>query len=220
MSPNSQNQTKSVASEKMTIAPKASAAKAPAAKAPALKKPTLKKPTVEAKPGVAKPAASAESSAPILNSQEGDQAPAFSLPDESGTTFNIAQHLGKIVVLFFYPKDDTSMCTLEALEFSERKTQFDQAGIVLCGISRDPVKSHVKFRAKHGLQIRLLSDEGAGLAASLGIWVEKSMYGRKYMGVERATFVIGRDGNFLKIWRKVSAPGHAQEVLEFVRNSA
>lgn len=162
----------------------------------------------------------AEAGAAKMSCQEGDRAPAFYLPDESGTMFNIAQHLGKIVVLFFYPKDDTSMCTLEALEFSALKRQFDEAGIVLCGVSRDSVKSHVKFRGKHGLQIRLLSDEGAGLAESLGIWVEKSMYGRKYMGVERTTFVIGPDGHFRKIWRKVSAPGHAQEVLEFVRNLA
>ena len=148
---------------------------------------------------------------------QGDIAPRFEVPLEGGATFRLADHVGRLVVLFFYPKDDTSGCTAEALEFSALAPGFAAAGAVLLGISPDSAKSHAKFRAKHGLSMPLGADEAHGAIDAYGVWKEKSMYGRKYMGVERSTFLLGGDGRILHAWRKVSVPGHASEVLAAVK---
>ena len=143
----------------------------------------------------------------------GDKAPQFKLPTDGGGTFSLSDHRGKPVVLFFYPKDDTSGCTAEALDFTAKKAEFDKAGIVLAGMSPDPVKSHDRFRNKHSLAVMLVSDENKSALEAYGVWKEKSMYGRKYMGVERSTFLIGADGKILRTWRNVKVPNHVDEVL-------
>ena len=148
----------------------------------------------------------------------GDLAPDFTLPGDDGAVTTLGQFKGKQVVLYFYPKDDTSGCTVEAKDFTSLSGEFDKSGTVVIGMSPDNVKSHAKFRAKHELGVRLVSDEEKKTLEAYGVWVEKSMYGRKYMGVERSTFLIGTDGKILNVWRKVSVPGHAQEVLDAVRN--
>lgn len=144
---------------------------------------------------------------------EGDVAPAFALPRDGGGALTLADLRGKAVVLYFYPKDDTSGCTRESLDFSALATAFEAAGAVVVGLSPDPVKSHDRFRAKHQLAQPLVADESKTTLAAYGVWVEKSMYGRKYMGVERTTFLIDAKGQIARIWRKVKVPGHAQEVL-------
>ena len=144
---------------------------------------------------------------------EGDTAPAFSLPGDGGVAVSLADFRGRSVALFFYPKDDTSGCTQEAQEFSALTDDFTKAGCTVIGVSPDPLKKHVKFRDKHGLRMNLLSDESKSTLEAYGVWQEKSMYGRKYMGVERSTFLIGKDGRIAKLWRKVKVPGHAAEVL-------
>jgi peroxiredoxin Q/BCP len=121
------------------------------------------------------------------------------------------------VVLYFYPKDDTSGCTTEAIAFSDELDAFAAAGAVVLGVSRDSVRKHDRFRDKHGLRVALLSDEDGLVCEAWGVWVEKSMYGRSYMGIDRATFVIDGSGTVRKAWRKVKVPGHAAEVLEAVR---
>ena len=147
----------------------------------------------------------------------GATAPDFLLPDDSGQTLSLASFQGKALVLYFYPKDDTSGCTAEAIDFSSHLREFDQAGAAVLGISPDSPKSHAKFRAKHELSIPLASDESKTALAAYGVWVEKSMYGRKYMGVERTTVLIARDGKIAKIWPKVKVNGHVEEVLAAVR---
>ncbi|MCW5723803.1 MAG: peroxiredoxin [Maricaulaceae bacterium] len=147
----------------------------------------------------------------------GDPAPDFALPADGGGEIRLSDMKGKVVVLYFYPKDDTSGCTKEAADFSRLLQDFEAAGAVVAGVSRDSVKQHDKFKAKHGLSITLASDESGDVCERYGVWVEKSMYGRKFMGVERATFLIGRDGRLAKVWRKVRVPGHAEEVLDAVR---
>ncbi len=149
---------------------------------------------------------------------EGSKAPGFELPADDGSVFKLSKSKGKIVVVYFYPKDDTSGCTREAKDFSDLASEFASAGAEVYGISPDSVKSHDKFRCKHGLEVRLLSDEEKSAATAYGVWVEKSMYGKKYMGVERSTFLIDSKGKLAKIWRKVSVPGHAAEVLEAVKS--
>jgi thioredoxin-dependent peroxiredoxin len=148
---------------------------------------------------------------------EGSQAPDFKLPTDGGGSFQLSAHKGKPVVLFFYPKDDTSGCTAEAMAFTAAKADFDKLGIVVAGMSPDPVKSHDKFVAKHALAVPLVSDENKSALDAYGVWKEKSMYGKKYMGVERSTFLIGKDGKIVKAWRKVSVPGHVEEVLDAAR---
>src|SRR5215211_3232099 len=145
--------------------------------------------------------------------QDGDKAPDFELPTDDGATFKLSRAKGKPVVLYFYPKDDTSGCTLEAQNFSALAPQFRKAGVEVIGISPDSVASHQKFCRKYGLAVRLASDEDKTVVNAYGVWVEKSMYGRKYMGVERATFLIDGRGRIAKSWRKVKVPGHADEVL-------
>ena len=147
----------------------------------------------------------------------GGIAPAFELPQGGGGTLSLSSYRGKPVVLYFYPKDDTSGCTAEAIAFSGLKPQFEKAGAVVIGMSPDSVKSHDKFKTKHKLAVELVSDEDKKVLEAYGVWAEKSMYGRKYMGVERTTFLIGPDGKVARVWRKVKVPGHAEEVLEAVK---
>jgi peroxiredoxin Q/BCP len=145
----------------------------------------------------------------------GDAAPAFSLPTDTGTP--AAPVPGKVTVLYFYPKDDTSGCTNEAKAFSALADDFAKAGAQVIGVSKDSVASHAKFRAKYGLTIALGSDPEGGTIEAFGSWIEKSMYGRNYMGIDRSTFVIGGDGKVKAAWRKVKVPGHAEAVLAAVQ---
>ena len=148
---------------------------------------------------------------------EGDLAPAFSLPGDSGSTVSLHDFRGQRLTIFFYPKDDTSGCTQEAQEFDALADDFAAAGCAVAGVSPDSLKSHGKFRTKHGLRTALLSDEAKTTLEQYGVWQEKSMYGRKYMGVERSTFLIDSDGRIARVWRKVKVPGHAAEVLAAAR---
>ena len=150
----------------------------------------------------------------------GDQAPDFDLPGDSGDRVSLLQHRGRIVVLFFYPKDNTSGCTTEAIDFTALRSEFDQAGATLIGMSPDSARSHDRFKAKHGLSMALASDEEKAVLQAYGVWVEKSMYGRKYMGVERTTILIDGNGRIARIWNKVKVPGHAAEVLEAAKSLA
>jgi peroxiredoxin Q/BCP len=144
----------------------------------------------------------------------GSNAPDFTLPRDGGGTITLTGLRGNPVILYFYPKDDTSGCTQEAIEFSGLKPQFEQLGAKVIGMSPDPVNKHDKFKTKHDLKVDLVADEDKAIIESYGLWVEKSMYGRKYMGVERTTFLIDSDGKIAKIWNKVKVPGHAAEVLQ------
>ena len=144
---------------------------------------------------------------------EGDKVPALIAQLSDGTTVNLAGP-GHPLVLYFYPKDDTSGCTKEAQDFTELAGDFAKAGVKVVGLSRDPMKKHDKFIAKFDLKVPLASDEDGAISDAFGTWVEKSMYGRKYMGMERATYLIGKDGRVLRAWRKVKVPGHAAEVLK------
>ncbi|WP_297321885.1 thioredoxin-dependent thiol peroxidase [uncultured Bartonella sp.] len=146
--------------------------------------------------------------------EKGDIAPDFTLPRDSGKKQTLSELRGHPVVLYFYPKDDTSGCTLEAHDFTRLKPEFDKIGVTVLGMSPDKPEKHDKFKTKHDLSIILISDEDKSTLEAYGVWVEKSMYGRKYMGVERSTFLIDKDGKIAEIWRKVKVPGHAQEVLE------
>ena len=145
--------------------------------------------------------------------QDGDKAPDFELPSEAGETLALAKLKGKPAVLYFYPKDDTSGCTAEAKDFSRLAPDFRKAGVEVIGVSPDSVESHQKFRKKYDLTIRLAADADKAVANAYGVWVEKSMYGRKYMGVERSTFLIDATGRVARSWRKVKVPGHAADVL-------
>ena len=148
--------------------------------------------------------------------EPGQPAPDFSLQADDGSTVSLSDLAGGTVALYFYPKDDTTGCTAQACEFRDRKADYDAAGVRVIGVSPDPLKSHVKFRDKHGLPFTLLSDPDHEVAEAYGIWVEKSMYGRKYMGVERSTFVIGPDGVLTQALYKVKPSGHAASLLELV----
>jgi peroxiredoxin Q/BCP len=145
---------------------------------------------------------------------EGSSAPNISLLADNGNTVSINDFNGQQVVLYFYPKDDTPGCTKEAIAFTEFLDSFAEQNTVILGVSPDTVAKHEKFKAKHDLRVTLLADEDHALAEALGVWVEKNMYGRKYMGVERSTFLIDKTGKIAKIWRKVKVPGHAEAVLE------
>ena len=143
---------------------------------------------------------------------QGDQAPALKLTASDGSTIDLAAPGGPLV-LYFYPKDDTPGCTNEAKDFSALADAFAEAGVKVLGVSRDPMKRHEKFVAKYELKVPLVSDEDGTISNAFGTWVEKSMYGRSYMGMERATFLIGSDGHVRRAWRKVKVKGHAEEVL-------
>ena len=149
--------------------------------------------------------------------EDGEKAPEFDLPTESGETLALSSLKGKPVVLYFYPKDDTSGCTAEAKDFSRLAPDFRKAGVEVIGVSPDSVASHQKFRKKYDLAIKLAADADKAVATAYGVWVEKSMYGRKYMGVERSTFLIDKTGRISRSWRKVKVPGHAEEVLAAAR---
>ncbi len=150
--------------------------------------------------------------------QEGKKAPAFSLPNQDGKKVSLKDYAGKTVVLYFYPKDNTSGCTTEACDFNEQIATFDAQGAVVVGVSPDSPASHVKFRTKYGLTFDLLSDESKEMLEKYGVWKEKSMYGKKYMGVERTTVVIDSDGIVKKIFNKVKVAGHTAEVLSVLNN--
>jgi peroxiredoxin Q/BCP len=147
---------------------------------------------------------------------EGDRAPNIDISASDGSTVNLASP-GKPLVLYFYPKDDTSGCTREAQDFTSLAGDFAKAGAAIVGVSRDPMKKHEKFIDEYELKVPLASDEDGRISDAFGTWVQKSMYGRKYMGMERSTFLIGADGKVLREWRKVKVPGHAEEVLAAVR---
>jgi peroxiredoxin Q/BCP len=143
----------------------------------------------------------------------GAKAPAFSTPDQTGGTVSLSDFKGQTVVLYFYPKDDTPGCTVQACSFRDGHAAFLKKNVVVLGVSPDNAKSHVKFIEKFGLPFPLLSDPDHTIAEAYGVWVEKSMYGRKYMGMERSTFVIGPDGKLKAIYRKVKPETHTAEVL-------
>jgi len=149
---------------------------------------------------------------------EGAPAPDFDLPTDSGGRVRLSALKGQIVVVYFYPADSTETCTLEAIDFSGRLAAFTKAGAVVVGISPDPPKSHDRFKAKHRLGLTLASDEEKKVINAWGLWGEKTMFGRKYMGVERATFLIDRTGRIARMWRKVRLKGHVEEVLEAAKH--
>lgn len=150
----------------------------------------------------------------------GDKAPAFKIETDGGEAISSSGLKGAPYLVYFYPKDDTSGCTKEAIEFSQNLKKFDKLGVTVLGVSKDSVESHAKFRKKHKLKIALGSDPGIKMANDWGVWGEKTLYGRKYMGMERATYLIGADGRVLKVWRKVKVPNHATEVLKAARELA
>jgi peroxiredoxin Q/BCP len=143
----------------------------------------------------------------------GDKAPAFDLPAGGGGRVKLSALKGKPVVLYFYPKDDTPGCTKEAIDFTAKKKDFDKLGATVIGVSKDSVATHDKFAKKHALKVALAADEDGKLCEAYSVWVEKSLYGRKYMGIERATFLIDGAGKIREVWRKVKVPGHADAVL-------
>ncbi|HEU4876240.1 MAG TPA: peroxiredoxin [Sphingomicrobium sp.] len=148
--------------------------------------------------------------------KQGDQVPALMTTLSDGRSLNLAAP-GAPLVLYFYPKDDTSGCTAEARDFTALADDFAAAGATIVGVSRDEMKKHDKFIAKYELRVPLASDQDGAISDAFGTWVEKSMYGRKYMGMERSTFLIGADGTVLREWRKIKVPGHAEAVLGAVR---
>jgi peroxiredoxin Q/BCP len=152
-----------------------------------------------------------------MSVETGQPVPDFKLPSDTGNSVGPADFRGRKLVLYFYPKDDTSGCTLEAVEFTARVVDFAAAGALVFGISRDSVKSHANFRNKHSLDIELLSDADGTVTEAFGVWVEKSMYGRRYMGIERSTFLIDAHGTVAQVWRNVKVPGHVEAVLEAAR---
>lgn len=147
----------------------------------------------------------------------GDKAPDFTLPGNGGSEVSLAAYRGGPVVLFFYPKDNTSGCTVENRDFTALAGEFKKAGVTVIGMSPDSPQSHDKFIGKHGLEVILASDEAKTTLEAYGVWKEKSMYGRKYMGVERTTFLIDANGSIAKIWDKVKVAGHAEDVLKAAR---
>lgn len=147
----------------------------------------------------------------------GQEAPDFTLSCDDGEVVQLVRLRGRPVVVYFYPKDDTSGCTAEARDFSTLADEFHAIGVDLIGISPDSIASHQRFKKKHGLAVRLASDPEKVAATAYGVWVEKSMYGRRYMGVERSTFLIDSTGRIARVWRKVKVGGHADDVLEAVR---
>lgn len=146
----------------------------------------------------------------------GDLAPDFDLPADGGAQIALKDYAGKYLVLYFYPKDNTPGCTTEALDFTALSGKFKSANAEILGVSKDSVKKHDNFIAKHDLKVRLVSDQDNDMIERYGVWVEKKLYGRTYMGIERATFLIGPDGKIVNIWRKVRVKGHAQAVLDHI----
>jgi peroxiredoxin Q/BCP len=202
---------------------KAKPAKAKPAKAkPAKAKPAKAKARAQAKPKVskAKPTrAKTGADTPVTRKSangsvaEGSRAPSFELPDQDGILVSSSSLSGKPYVLYFYPKDDTTGCTKEACDFRDFGGKFGAAGVRVIGVSPDSIASHAKFRSKYGLSFSLLADAEKKLAQAYGVWVEKQNYGRKYMGIERSTFLIDDKGTIKKAWRGVRVPGHVENVL-------
>lgn len=151
---------------------------------------------------------------------EGDTAPAFDLPTDGGGRVSSADLAGKPYVLYFYPKDDTSGCTKQAQGFTQSYGAFKAKGVEVIGISKDDLKSHARFREKYDLAFPLGSDEEGKVVEAYGAWIEKSMYGRTYMGIDRSTFLIDKDGKVARVWRKVKVPGHIAEVLKAAESLA
>ncbi|MES0868055.1 peroxiredoxin [Pseudovibrio sp. SCP19] len=149
---------------------------------------------------------------------EGMPAPDFSLATDSQGQFILSEQTGQSVVVYFYPKDDTPGCTKEAIAFTEHAAEFQKHNTVIIGISPDTALKHDKFKAKHGLTVTLGADTDKEVCEAYGVWVEKNMYGKKYMGVERSTFLIDKTGKIAKIWRKVRVPGHVEKVLEELKS--
>lgn len=149
----------------------------------------------------------------------GDLAPDFSLPTAGGGRVSLADYRGRTVVLYFYPKDDTPGCTQQAISFSEKADDFAAAGAVVIGVSRDSIAKHDAFAKKHGITIQLASDEDGAVCEAYGVWKEKSLYGRSFMGIERSTFVIGPDGRVTQAWRKVKVPGHCAVTLKAAQDA-
>ncbi len=145
--------------------------------------------------------------------KEGDKAPDVKLPLPDGSSTSVGAQAGKILVLYFYPKDDTPGCTTEAQNFTALADDFAQAGATIIGVSKDSAARHQKFIGKYGLKVQLASDDDGAICEAYGTWIEKTLYGRNYMGIDRATFLIAKDGKIAKIWRKVKVKGHADEVL-------
>jgi peroxiredoxin Q/BCP len=150
--------------------------------------------------------------------QDGDTAPDFELPTDTGENLKLSKLKGRAVVLYFYPKDDTEGCTAEAKDFTAMASKFRAAGAEIVGVSPDSAERHKKFRKKHDLDVHLAADEDKSVIEAYGVWAEKSMYGRKFMGVERSTFLIDKKGRIARSWRKVRVPGHAAEVLAAVKS--
>ncbi|MGH1352889.1 MAG: peroxiredoxin [Methyloligellaceae bacterium] len=149
--------------------------------------------------------------------EEGNEVPEFDLVVSGGNNLKSSDLPGKLTVIFVYPKDDTSGCTKESIAFSELQDTFREAGADIYGLSPDSLESHEKFISKHDLKVPLLVDEEKLLIKALGVWVEKNMYGRRYMGVDRSTFIIDKEGKVARIWRRVKVPGHAEKVLQAVK---
>src|SRR3954468_4348188 len=164
----------------------------------------------------ASPSCGMESKARNEMISEGGKAPAIRATASDGSTIDLGSP-GGLLVLYFYPKDDTSGCTREAQDFTALAGDFKRAGVKVVGVSRDPMKSHEKFIGKYDLAVPLVSDADGSISDAFGTWVEKSMYGRNYMGMERATYLIGADGRVLKAWRKVKVPKHVEDVLRAAR---
>jgi len=212
------------AAAKKTIAKKATAKK-PTAKKSTAKKTTVKKITAKKAPtkkttakkspakkiarSTSKIASKASSKMPVV----GQPAPDFALQSDTNGTVSLSRYIGKNVVLYFYPKDDTPGCTREACSFQENKSKLITSDAIVIGVSPDTVDSHKKFRSKYGLDFVLVADEDRELCQAYGVWVEKNNYGKKYMGVQRATFLIDRHGRVAYVWPKVSVDGHTEEVL-------
>ena len=152
-----------------------------------------------------------------MSVEEGDPAPDFAMPATGGRTVSLQAMKGRPFVLYFYPKADTPGCTKEACAFQDALPQLENLGLEVIGVSKDKMQALEKFAAKYGLSFPLASDAGTQVAEAYGTWLEKSMYGRKYLGMERSTFLIDRDGKIVKAWRKVSVPGHAKAVMEAVK---
>ena len=150
--------------------------------------------------------------------EEGKKAPAFSLKNQDGKVVKLADFAGKSVVLYFYPKDNTPGCTTEACDFRDQHSKLEKAGAVVLGVSPDAEKTHLKFAGKFGLPFTLLADPEHEVAGKYGSWGEKTLYGRKYLGIIRSTFLIGGDGKVAKVWPKVKVAGHVDEVLEAVKS--
>lgn len=151
--------------------------------------------------------------------KEGSKAPAIDLPTDNGGHFNLSEMTGQKILIYFYPKDDTSGCTAQSCSFSENIKSFEKLGVAIVGISKCSVKKHDKFKAKYDLQFPLASDENSDVCERYGVWVEKSMYGRKYMGIERTTFLIDEEGKIEKIWPKVKVDGHSEEILNALKGN-